>query len=86
MLHAAAVRAVRRARAGELKPLVMERPYRIRICLRRQYARDEWVRTTVDQLEGMVADGQPGCFAYTTSSAEALGTLLNEIEWTVLKP
>jgi D-amino peptidase len=86
LLRAASARAVRRTMAGELKPLVFERPYRIRICLRRGYARDEWVRSTVDALEGMVADGQVGCFAYTSDSAEAVGTLLNEIEWTVLKP
>lgn len=86
MLHEAAARAVRRARAGELKPLVFTQPYQVRICLRRGYARDEWVRTTVGRFAGMVADGQEGCFAYVTSSAEAVGNLLNEIEWTVLKP
>lgn len=86
MLHEAAARAVRRARSGELKPLSFQKPYRVRICLRRGYARDEWVRTTVGRFEGMVADGQPGCFAYTSDSAEAVGNLLNEIEWTVLKP
>jgi hypothetical protein len=26
-----------------------------------------------------------GCFGYTSDSAEAVGNLLNEIEWTVLK-
>lgn len=86
MLHDAAANAVRRARAGELKPLVFEKPYRVRMCLRRQYARDEWVRTTIGRFEGVVADGEPGCFAYTTSSAEAVGDLLNGVEWTVLKP
>ena len=86
LLRAGAERAVRRAKAGALKPLVFEKPYRVRLCLRRQYARDEWVRTTVGRFEGMMADGGEGCFAYTTSSAEAVGNLLNEIEWTVLKP
>ena len=32
------------------------------------------------------ADGAQGCFAYTTESAEAVGNLLNLVEWTVLKP
>lgn len=86
LLHDAAANAVRRTRRGELKPLVFEKPYRVRLCLRRQYARDEWVRTTIGRFEGMVPDGAEGCFAYTTSSAEAVGNLLNGVEWTVLKP
>ena len=86
MLRAAATRAVRRTRAGELKPLTMEKPYRVRLCLRRQFVRDEWVLATVGRLEGMRPDGGAGCFAWTTESAEAVGNLLNEIEWTVLKP
>ncbi len=85
-LRAAAERAVRRTKAGALKPLVLEKPYRVRLCLRRQYARDEWVRTTVGKFDGVSADGAEGCYAYTTSSAEAVGNLLNLIEWTVLKP
>ena len=64
----------------------MEKPYRVRLCLRRQFVRDEWVLATVGRLEGMRPDGGTGCFAYTTESAEAVGNLLNEIEWTVLKP
>jgi len=86
MLRTAAAAAVRRTRAGELKPLVMEKPYRVRLCLRRQFVRDEWVLATVGRLEGMRPDGGSGCFAYTSESAEAVGNLLNEIEWTVLKP
>jgi hypothetical protein len=40
----------------------------------------------VGKFDGMVADGGPGCFTIVTPSAERIGTLLNEIEWTVLKP
>jgi D-amino peptidase len=86
LLRRAAARAVRRVKAGELRPLVMEKPYRVRFCLRRSYAADDWVRETVGRLEGVSADGGPGCFGYTSDSAEAVGTLLNVIEWTVLKP
>jgi D-amino peptidase len=85
-LRAAAMRAVRRARAGELKPLKLERPYKVRFCLRRNYANDDWVRGTVGRFEGVTPDGGQGCFAYTSDSAEAVGNLLNLVEWTVLKP
>jgi hypothetical protein len=64
----------------------MEKPYRVRFCLRRSFTEDDWVRNTVAGLEGIRMDGGPGCFAYVTQSAEAVGNLLNEVEWTVLKP
>ena len=83
-LRTGAARAVRRVRSGALKPLVMAKPYQVRFCLRRSY--DDWVRATVGRLEGVRADAGPGCYAYTSESAEAIGNLLNEIEWTVLKP
>ena len=86
LLRQAATRAVRRVKAGEIKPLVMAKPYEVRFCLRRSYVLDDWVRETVAHLDGARADGAPGCYAYTTDSAEAVGNLLNEIEWTVLKP
>jgi hypothetical protein len=54
--------------------------------LRQSFTKDDWVRETVGRLEGVSANAGRGCFAYTTDSAEAVGNLLNEIEWTVLKP
>jgi len=86
LLHDAAVRAVRRVKAGELRPLTLEKPYRVRFCLRRSFTQDDWIRETVGRLDGVSAGGGQGCFAYTSDSAEAIGNLLNEIEWTVLKP
>jgi D-amino peptidase len=86
LLREAAARAVRRVRAGEIRPLTIEKPYRVRFCLRRSFTEDDWVRETVGRLEGTRPDGGAGCFAYTSESAEAVGNLLNEIEWTVLKP
>jgi D-amino peptidase len=86
LLRAAAARAVRRVRSGEIRPLVLERPYRVRFCLRRSFAADDWVRETVARLDGVRPDDGAGCFAYGSDSAEAVGNLLNEIEWTVLKP
>lgn len=85
-LRAAAARAVRRVRAGQLKPLQLAKPYQVRFCLRRNYANDDWVRETVGRFEGVSASGGKGCFDYTTDSAEKVGNLLNLIEWTVLKP
>jgi D-amino peptidase len=86
MLRQAAVRAVRRVKAGEIHPLKLDKPYRVRFCLRRSFTEDDWVRETVGRLGGVKADGARGCFAYTSDSAEEVGNLLNEIEWTVLKP
>jgi D-amino peptidase len=85
-LREAAARAVRRVKAGELRPLKTNKPYQVRFCLRQSFTKDDWVRETVGRLEGVSANAGRGCFAYTTDSAEAVGNLLNEIEWTVLKP
>jgi D-amino peptidase len=86
LLRQAAGRAVRRVKAGELRPLKMEKPYQVRFCLRRSFTEDDWVRTTVGRLNGVSATGGRGCFSYTSDSAEPVGNLLNEVEWTVLKP
>jgi D-amino peptidase len=85
-LRLAAARAVRRVRSGALKPLVLEKPYKVRFCLRRNYAEDDSVRETIGRFDGVAADGGKGCFAYTSDSGEAVGNLLNGVEWTVLKP
>lgn len=85
-LRHAAARAVRRVKAGELRPLTLEKPYRVRFCLRKSFTEDAWVTETVRRLEGIDLDARRGCFGYTSESAEAVGNLLNEIEWTVLKP
>jgi D-amino peptidase len=84
MLRESATRAVRRVRNGQIKPLAISAPYEVRFCMRRSY--DDWVRETVGKLTGVEAGDSPGCFVYRTSSAEAVGNLLNEVEWTVLKP
>ncbi len=86
LLRQAAGRAVRRVKAAELRPLKLEKPYQVKFCLRRSYTEDDWVRNTVGRLDGVSPTGGPGCFSYSSDSAEAVGNLLNEIEWTVLKP
>jgi D-amino peptidase len=83
-LRAAATRAVRRVKSGELKPLRLNRPYAVRFCMRQSY--DPWFVNQVRQLRGLRQDGGERCFAYTTQSAEDVGDLLNRIEWIVLKP
>lgn len=84
-LRTAAARAVRRVRAGELKPLRLAKPYQVRFCMRRSY--DLWFVNQVRQLRGLRQDGgDERCFAYTSQSAEEVGDLLNRIEWIVLKP
>jgi hypothetical protein len=77
---------VRRVKRGEIPSLATEKPYLVRFCLRRSFTEDDWVRETVGRLEGVRPDGGRGCFGYTSESAEAVGNLLNEVEWTVLKP
>lgn len=83
-LRLAAARAVRRVKAGELKPLRLDRPYQVRFCMRRSY--DAWFIGQVAALRGLRPDGGDRCFAYTSQSAEEIGDLLNRIEWIVLKP
>lgn len=83
-LKAAAGRAVRRVRAGELKPLRLSRPYQVRFCMRASY--DPWFVGQVRALNGLRQDGGERCFAYTSQSAEEVGDVLNRIEWIVLKP
>jgi D-amino peptidase len=83
-IRRAAARAVRRVRGGELKPLVMEKPYRVEFCMRKTY--DPWVAERVSKLEGLKSGAGAGCFSYTTDSAEEVGNLLNKVEWVVLKP
>jgi D-amino peptidase len=83
-LRAAATRAVRRVKSGELKPLRLAKPYQVRFCMRQSY--DPWFVGQVRALQGLRQDGGERCFAYTSQSAEEIGDLLNRIEWIVLKP
>jgi len=86
-IRAAAARAVRRVRLGQLKPLVIERPYHVDFCMRATF--QPWVALATANLQGVqraAADTTDRCFTYQTDSAEAVGNLLNEIEWVVLKP
>jgi D-amino peptidase len=83
-LRAAAARAVRNVRSGAMRPLRFERPYRVRLCMRRSY--QDIVLRQVARLPGVTREGDSRCYTYTTESSEAVGDLFNAIEWIVLKP
>jgi D-amino peptidase len=84
-IKAAAMRAVQRVKAGELKPLRFEKPYRVKYCLR---TFPPWQLDLMAKPAGIQPDSATGprCYTYETDSAEKVGTLLNEIEWSALKP
>jgi D-amino peptidase len=85
-LREAALRAVDRLRRGDLKPLRFATPYQIRYCIRASFTPE--VFALMARLPGIRPDPATGprCFGMETSSAEAVGNLLNEIEWSALKP
>jgi len=83
-IRQAAGRAVRRVRAGTIKPLVFEKPYHVRLCLRRSY--EAWVPEEVTKLQGLSREGDSRCFTMESQSAEDVVNVLNKIEWIVLKP
>jgi hypothetical protein len=74
-------------RLGQLKPLRFERPYHVAFCMRATY--QPWVAEATAALAGVqreAADSTGRCFTYQSDSAEAVGNLLNKVEWIVLKP
>jgi D-amino peptidase len=86
-IRAAAARAVRRVRLGQIKPLRLERPYHVAFCTRATF--QSWVPEATARLNGvqrMAGDSTGRCFAFQADAAEEVGNLLNEIEWIVLKP
>lgn len=86
-IRAAAARAVRRVRLGQIKPLRLERPYHVAFCTRATF--QSWVPEATANLNGvqrMAGDSTGRCFTYQADAAEDVGNLLNEIEWIVLKP
>jgi len=83
-IRQAAARAVRRVRAGTIKPLVFVKPYHVRLCVRRSY--EAWVPEEVAKLSGLSREGDSRCFTMESQSAEDVVNVLNKIEWIVLKP
>lgn len=84
-IREAARRAVRRVKSGELRPFVLQKPYRAEFCMRSTY--EPWVAEDVGRLAGVRrAPAEPNCFSYESDSAEEVGNLINKVEWVVLKP
>ncbi|HEU4829096.1 MAG TPA: M55 family metallopeptidase, partial [Gemmatimonadales bacterium] len=84
MLQEGAREAMRRVRAGELKPFTLERPYRVEFTLRRSYA-DSLVQG-IDDVVAEWGGEKTGArsYRYTTSDARQLAWMIDRIEGVVL--
>ena len=84
MLREGAREAMRRSRAGELKPFRLEKPYRVEFTLRRAYA-----DSLVQRIDEVVAEwggekAGPRSYRYVTSDARQLAWMIDRIEGVVL--
>lgn len=84
MLREGAEEAVRRTRAGEVRPFTLPKPYRVEFTLRRSYA-DSLV-TGIDRVVSEWGGEKTGprSYRFTTSEARRLAWLLDRIEGVVL--
>ena len=84
MLRAGAREAMRRTRAGELKPFTLEKPYRVEFSLRRSYADSlvERIDEVVTAWGGEKTGGRS--YRYVTSDARRLAWMIDRIEGVVL--
>jgi D-amino peptidase len=84
MLEEGAREAVRRARAGEIRPFTLEKPYQVAFTLRRSYA-DSLVQQ-VDRVAaewGLEKTG-PRSYRWTVDSARRLAWFIDRVEGVVL--
>ena len=84
MLAEGAAEAVRRTKAGEIKPFTLEKPYRVEFAIRSSYA-----DSLTPRLDKVVADwgGErigPRSYRITTSDAKRLAYMIDRIEGVVL--
>jgi D-amino peptidase len=84
MLRAGAAEAVRRERRGDLKPLTLERPYRVEFTLRHSYP-DSLVRGVGTLPEFKLEKTGNRTYRYVTDSARQIGWLLDAIEELVIR-
>ena len=87
-IRAAAMKAVQRAKAGQLKLVTFSKPYHVAWCIRNTFAQP--VYEVMAKPEGFVlkpdSAAGPRCFTCDTNKAEEIGTILNLVEWAALKP
>ena len=76
--------AMRRTRAGELRPFTLQKPYRVEFSLRRSYA-DSLV-TRIDEVVAEWGGEKTGArsYRYSTSDARRLAWMIDRIEGVVL--
>lgn len=84
MLTAGATEATRRARRGEFKPLVLQKPYQVEFKLRRSFA-DSIVTQVAGLSEFKLDKVGERTFRLTTSSAREMGWLLDAVEEVVIR-
>jgi len=84
MLEEGAREALRRAKAGELKPFTLAKPYRVEFSLRPTYP-----QSMIDAMNGLALEWKlektgPRAYRWTTSDAKQIAHLLDAIELVVL--
>jgi len=84
MLQAGATEAVKRAKKGEFKPLVLQKPYQVQFKLRRSFA-DSVVTQVAGLTEFKLDKVGDRTFTLTTSSAREMGWLLDAVEEIVIR-
>lgn len=84
LLQAGAAEAVRRERAGQIRPFTMAKPYRVAFTLRSSYAQSV-VDGVVALSEFKLERSGDRSFVLVTNSAREMGYLLDAIESVVLR-
>ena len=84
MLQAGATEAVKRAKKGEFKPLVLDKPYHVQFKLRRSFA-DSVVTQVAELKEWKLEKVGDRTFNLTTNSAREMGWLLDAVEEIVIR-
>lgn len=87
-IKAAAMKAVQRAKAGQVKLVTFSKPYHIAWCIRSTFAQPVYEVMAKPQGFALKPDSASGprCFTYDTNKAEEIGTIMNLVEWAALKP
>lgn len=84
MLQAGATEAVKRAKKGDFKPLVLQKPYQVQFKLRRSFA-DSIVTQVAELKEWKLDKVGDRTFTLTTNSAREMGWLLDAVEEIVIR-